>query len=458
MVDRKYFRLFFLIIVILLFETCRKDGTTVESKNVTPETALKAYLDNGDTTFKWELKNQLKGIGVTYFQILLTSQTWQTIPWTHDLMVVVPDHMLYNDALLIINGGSNSNGKPNTHSFTESDIQYAGTVALVQKAVVVLLWQVPNEPLYGLSEDALISKTLSNYLGDHDFNWPLLFPMTKSAIKAMDVAQEFLKKQYNKQLAGFVVTGASKRGWTTWLTGAVDQRVIGIAPMVIDMINMSVNIDYQKKVWGDYSIEIQDYVKLGITQQLGTPGGNELVKMIDPYSYRESLNMPKIIFMGTNDPYWPVDAVKNYIDNIPGNNRLCYTPNAGHDLGNGTTALASLNAFFSILLTRSILPKCDYQLSESNGKVNITVNSSADLLDDATLWSAVSVSDQDFRDETWAGKAIVVTDKSVVKTQIDYPSAGYKAFYIDLKYKSPLGISYTVSTRVYVANSSKVLL
>ena len=43
--------------------------------------------------------------------------------------------------------------------------------------------------------------------------------------------------------------------------------------------------------------------------------------------------MPKMIFMGTNDPYWPVDAVKNYIDSIPGDNHICYTPNAGHDLG-----------------------------------------------------------------------------------------------------------------------------
>lgn len=457
MIERIYFRLYFFVIVVLLFQSCRKAETTIDTNIITPETALKAYLNNNDATLKWELKSQFKGIGVTYFQILLTSQTWQTIPWTHDLIVIAPDNMQYNDALIIINGGSNSNGAPKIHSFTESDIQYAGSVALLQKACVVLLWQVPNEPIYGLSEDALISKTLSNYLNDHNFNWPLLFPMTKSAIKAMDVAQEFIKNQYNKQLTGFVVTGASKRGWTTWLTGANDQRVIGIAPMVIDMINMSVNIEYQKQVWGDYSIEIQDYVKLGIAQQLGTTGGNDLVKMIDPYSYRQSLNMPKMIFMGTNDPYWPVDAVKNYIDNIPGNNRLCYTPNAGHDLGNGATALTSLNAFFNILLTNSIIPKCEYQLTESNGKINLSVNASADLLVDATLWSAVSVPDQDFRNETWGSKAIVVTDKSLIKAQIDYPLAGYKAFYVDLKYKSALGIQYNISTRVYVANISKVL-
>lgn len=29
----------------------------------------------------------------------------------------------------------------------------------------------------------------------------------------------------------------------------------------------------REEVWGDYSIEIQDYVNLGIAQQLGTKGG-----------------------------------------------------------------------------------------------------------------------------------------------------------------------------------------
>jgi PhoPQ-activated pathogenicity-related protein len=321
-----------------------------------------------------------------------------------------------------------------------------------------MLWQVPNQPLYdNLTEDALISRTLHNYLTDHDFSWPLLFPMTKSAIRAMDVIQRFSKKMVHRKIKGFIVSGASKRGWTSWLTGASDPRVVAIGPMVIDMLNMSVNIEYQKKVWGDYSVEIEDYVKLGIAQSLSTPGGNDLVKMIDPYSYRKYLTMPKMIFMGTNDTYWPVDAVKNYIDSIPGDNHICYIPNAGHGMGDKVQALNTLSAFMGTMVTRSKYPLCDYNIAYTNGKVTLTVNTSPDVLVEAYLWSTTSA-DQDFRDEKWSSVTLNAKNKPVVKVEVDLPESGFKAFYVDLKYKAPFGNDYTQSTRIYVLTDKQVLL
>ena len=62
--------------------------------------------------------------------------------------------------------------------------------------------------------------------------------MTKAAVRAMDTATEFLAKE-GVRLEKFVVSGASKRGWTTWTTGVVDKRVVAIAPLVIDMLNLT---------------------------------------------------------------------------------------------------------------------------------------------------------------------------------------------------------------------------
>jgi PhoPQ-activated pathogenicity-related protein len=428
------------------------------TKNVTPDNALKSYLNNKDKSFKWELEDSHKGDGVTLYRIIFTSQKWQGITWNHEMTIMVPDLLKYNDALLFITGGSLTNGKPNIHKWDEDLITALTRVAKTNMTIVAIIWQVPNQPLYDdLTEDALISYTLHNYLNDHDLKWPLLFPMTKSAVRAMDVVQKFSKKEMHWKIKHFIVAGASKRGWTTWLTGANDKRVIAIGPMVIDVLNMPVNVDYQKVVWGDYSVEIEDYVKLGIAQKLGTPGGKALVKMIDPYSYRKYLTMPKMIFMGTNDPYWPVDAVKNYIDSIPGDNHICYTPNAEHDLGDKKKAFAGLSALIGATVTKKGLPACNYTVSENNGRVIVTIKPSAEILEGAALWSADS-KDEDFRDEKWTGTSISLTDKQEFTVEVNIPDSGFRAFYVDLKFKAPYGDDFTESTRMFVTNNHNLLL
>lgn len=444
----------FLSIAVALLFACQPKP---EVKKVTPENALQSYLDNGDNSYKWELQDSTKTDGAKLYRILFTSQTWRDTSWNHELTVIVPDEISYNDGLLFITGGSVKNGKPNTHKWDKEEIVALSEVAKTNKAVVSIVWQIPNQPMYkDLTEDELISFTFHNFQNDGDYTWPLLFPMTKSAIKAMDVVQDFTAK-VNLKVNQFVVTGASKRGWTTWLTGAHDKRVKAIAPMVIDVLNMPINVEYHKVTWGDYSIQIEDYVDLGIAQKVNTPEGTKLVQMVDPYSYRKLLTMPKMLFMGTNDEYWPVDAVKNYIDSIPGNNLICYTPNAGHDLGDRQTYLAGLSAFFGTTITNGNYPKFDYTITEEDGKIILKVQATSELLEDAVLWSATS-EDREFRDKIWSSTSLGKANLSEFTLEIDYPDSGYKAFYIDLKYKAPVSGNFTQSTRMFLTSSEKVLL
>ncbi len=46
----------------------------------------------------------------------------------------------------------------------------------------------------------------------------LRMPMTKSAVKAMDAIQDFVKQNNIADVKKFMIGGASKRGWTTWTT------------------------------------------------------------------------------------------------------------------------------------------------------------------------------------------------------------------------------------------------
>lgn len=427
------------------------------AKKTTPETALNDYLKNKDKTFEWKVINSQKNDKLTIYQVVFTSQKWRENTWRHELFVLVPGDIKFQDALLFITGGSVKDEQPNLHKMDDSMVKAMADIALQNNAITSIIWQVPNQPNYGgKTEDELISYTLHNFLNDNDYTWPLLFPMTKSAVRAMDVVQQVAKKELKLKVDKFVVSGASKRGWTTWLTGASDKRVKAIAPMVIDVLNMPVNIEYHKVSWGDYSIQIEDYVKLGIAQKMETPGGSALVKMIDPYSYRKTLTMPKMIFMGTNDEYWPVDAVKNYIKDIPGNNHICYIANAGHDLGDKKQALNTLSSFFGTTITGNPYPVCNYSISENKGIVELNVHTTASKLVDANIWTSTST-DRDFRDEKWGSKSLKQSNVDVVKYVTSLPETGFKAFYIELKYKSPAGNEYTECTRMFLTNSKEIL-
>jgi PhoPQ-activated pathogenicity-related protein len=388
---------------------------------------------------------------------VLTSQHWREHTWKHQLSIFVPGEIKYDGALLHVDGGSLSKeGEPNWSGKSPAAEGYA-EVARQNKAVVAILKQTPNQPLYNnLTEDALISFTLHNYKNDGDFTWPLLFPMVKSAQRAMDAVQEFTKQKLHKDTKRFVVSGASKRGWTTWLTGANDKRVVAIAPMVIDMLNMPVSMNYQIKTWNDYSVQIEDYVKLGIVQDMGSGKGSDIVKMIDPYSYRKKLTMPKMIFMGTNDEYWPIDNIKNYLDSIPGQNLIHYIANVGHSMGDKKEVLSSLSSFFGLVLTKSKYPVCAWKTSDTKSGVRVSITATADKLTDVIVWTADS-NDKDFRNDKWTSSSLGIQNTAKVVVVQEYPKTGFRAFYVNLKYKDANGKEYTESTRVFMTDEKKVL-
>ena len=453
LINKEFSGIFILLLSLYVFISC-----TTKPEIVTPETALQNYLQNDDKFFAWNVSESKDINGLMAYTLHLTSQQWREHIWKHTLTVLEPEENNHDGALLFITGGKNKDGNPVVRSGDDDFIKTMAQLAIKNKAIVAIIWQIPNQPLYGdLTEDALISYTLHNYKNDGDFTWPLLFPMVKSAVRAMDAVQAFAKQTLKHDISRFVLSGASKRGWTTWLTGANDPRVEAIAPMVIDVLNMPVNLDYQVKVWNEYSIQIEDYVKLGIPQDVHTENGNEITAMVDPYSYRDKLTMPKMIFIGTNDEYWPVDAIKNYLNDIPGENYIHYVSNAGHDLGDGKQAIEALSAFFGITMSKGQYPLCKWDISVNEEQIILSVETSPDLLTDAVLWAADS-ENRDFRDEVWNSKNLNTLNQKNIEVQIDFPETGFRAFYLDLKYSDPNGGKYTKSTRMFVTNENMLLI
>lgn len=271
--------------------------------------------------------------GIT--ELKLTSQTWQGSEWKHDLIMAQPMKLAAKGYAVLYVTGDNVEAQ---------EVPYMRLLANRAGMPAAVLYQIPNQPLWDMKEDDLIAHTFERYIETGDAKWPLLFPMTKSVLKAMDALQESTKGSDNP-ITKFIVTGASKRGWTTWFVGAAgDPRVAAIAPMVIDNLNVAAQMKHQMEIWGEYSPQIEDYTKRGLQAKLSTPRGRELSLMIDPYTYRDRITMPTLIITGSNDPYWAPDAGSLYLRDLKQRHWTVTVPNVGHGLGDMQWAFNSVVA------------------------------------------------------------------------------------------------------------------
>src|SRR5262245_15399227 len=210
------------------------------------QTALDRYVAKPDTAYSWKLVNTTQGEGYNAFVLELTSQHWRASKdvdrpiWKHWLTIVKPDKPSTNKALLFIGGGNNLGKAPETIP------ERVTMFALESNSVVAELGQVPNQPLFFTDStekarygDDLIAYPRVQHFSTKDDEWVVRLAMVKSGVRAMDAIQAFLASGAGGgfKVDQFVVSGGSKRGWTTWLVGAVDERVIAIMPTVIDALN-----------------------------------------------------------------------------------------------------------------------------------------------------------------------------------------------------------------------------
>lgn len=409
--------------------------------------ALTAYVKKSDRSYNWKRCEQIQAKDVTVTHLELVSQTWQNQFWSHHLMVIRPAEVRVPDIAMVFVTGGSYNGPDE-----KKDLEMFAYIARRAGAVVTVLNKVPNQPLYdGKREDALIAHTFDQYTKTGDETWPLLFPMVKSAVRAMDTVQAFARQEWKQDIKRFVVTGASKRGWTTWLTGAVDPRVVGIAPMVIDMLNMKVQLDWSQKMYGRQSEEIDDYTKIHFHERIDEPAVVKLRGWVDPYHRRNKYTMPKLLLLGTNDPYWVVDSLRHYWDDLPGPKLVYQTPNAGHDLGGGKLAIQSLAAFYSIIAERKELPTMDWKFAKGSearsARLSVHVSQAPKRF---VLWSADS-KDRDFRDDKWTERTVSAeAGGTSAWAEVETPSSGYRAYLMEAVLQAPNGDEYRISTEARV--------
>ena len=432
-------------------------GAAGEEPAKAAKTPLDEYVAKADPAYEWKVVKTIPGDGVTTFVVDLKSQAWRAKPdvdravWEHWLVVVKPDVVKHPTAFLSIAGGRN--GGPPPDSANALSVHIAKTT----NTVVAELKMVPNQPLV-LSgdgkeriEDDLLAAGWVKFMDTGDPLWIARLAMVKSAVRAMDTVTALMagKEGGKTEVKGFVVAGASKRGWTTWLTGAVDKRVAAVIPLVIDVVNLKESMNNHFRSFGFWAPAVGDYTRHKIFERSETKEYAALMKIEDPYSYRDRLTMPKYVVNASGDQYFTPDSSKFYFADLVGPKYLRYVPNTDHSLKD-SDAMDGILAFYAAILNKKEMPRFSWDMSK-DGSIRVKTQ---DKPTDVTLWQATNPKARDFRLET-LGKAykkskLEPVEDGVYVAKVPKPEAGWTAFFVELTFDSGGKVPFKFTTQVSI--------
>lgn len=427
-------RLFFTLALVLSFAPMERVCSA--------ETALDRYVRTPDPAYRYELVGTQTSGETTAYTIKLTSQTWLTTnevnnpTWWHWLTIHRPKNVHGDTALLFITGGNTKDLNPR-----RPDASHA-RIAAATGTIVAELRMVPNQPLIfhndgkERTEDDLIAYGWDKFLRGGDAIWLARLPMTKSAVRAMDAITDFFSKPERDLLKidKFMVAGASKRGWTTWTTAAADKRVVAIAPIVIDMLNVVPSFQHHWEAYGFYAPAVGDYVAHGIMDWQGTPEYERLQKIVEPYEYRDRLTLPKLLINATGDQFFLPDSHRFYFDDLKGPKYVRYVPNADHSLRD-SDALETLTAWQYAITHDKPLPQFNWKVDWSKGEIGMQLKDKPAKI---MLWQATNPDARDFRLETlgkvWTSSELSAAEDGKLVARVNKPEKGWTAFVVELTY------------------------
>lgn len=448
---------------------------------LTTATPLDDYVNKPDATYQYEdLGNPFKGDGYTSYFINMTSQTWlssakvsQSV-WWHYMVINIPDKLQFPDtAFLYITGGSNHDGVPD---ITSSDCLLTTVMAFATGTVTATLFQIPNEPIIfaedpqqkSRSEDAIIAFTWYHFQSHTDQpDYLLRLPMTKAAVRALDTMSDFAaKKNPQANITKFVVAGASKRGWTTWTTGAVDKRVIGIVPIVMDELNFVKNAHHHFRSLGGWTFAFKDYYELNVTGDLDDPQTAQLTSIVDPFAYKERLTMPKLLISTSGDEFFLPDDSYYYWDDMKGEIYTRVLANAEHScVGHFTSLELSIRAFYLSILQNFPRPVMKWTLNQTvdGGYITMTADKKPSTV---VVYHATTLTNKrrDFRlligipDPSkptpqpvfWFAEDLEPQPTGEYVAKMSAPEQGWRGFFIQATFPGPQGSVFEFTTQINI--------
>lgn len=272
--------------------------------------------------FSWRLIS--RGNDITTLE--LTSQRWKASVWKHRVVIYQPQTLQYPDAAAMF---------LTTQRLPFDDLT-GRLVANEIGAPFVVVYDVPNQPLWNLTENGLFGTTIGKSMETGQADWSLAFPMAKVAVRAMDAVDLYNASSRNpttnpttRRVARWLQIGISKRGLAAWLA-STDARVKGLVAIGYNNLNTPAQAQAQLADWGELSPRLDAYLKDGVKAAMATSRGQALLQTWDPYFFRAKLNKPKLVIDSTGDDYWSLRAFDQYAGDLPGVTNLLMVPGTDH--------------------------------------------------------------------------------------------------------------------------------
>lgn len=384
--------------------------------------------------------------------------------WEHQVDIYIPHHPVSERALLIINNGIN-HGTPFTSpkdptNFTPEVLE---EIARSTKTVVIALSDIPNQYLTYrgdwrfLKEDESIAMSWSSFLQDPEnrYTRPLYVPMVAAVSQAMTLAE---KELHAFKIKHFIVSGVSKRGWTTWLSAIADSRVDAITPFVIDVLNTRKVLGHMYKTYGhNWPIAFYPYYRFELDKELDTVPFFNLMNIVDPYRYlgtpyKSRLAIPKYIVNASGDDFYVPDNSSFYYGSLPGEKALRYAPNSNH-YGILNFTKQSLIPFVNRVQKGISTPVLDI-FTEMTERVQYVTVRFSEVPEKVVLWKASNPESRDFRyacGVRYMETPLHLSATGEVSVILEIPSVGWQAAFIEATFKD----GFVATTPVYILPKDK---
>lgn len=158
---------------------------------------------------------------------------------------------------------------PTQRQWLNENMIVASIMAVSLQTVTTVLFHIPNQGIcyyeekphcHDRSEDGAVAWSWWHYIQDQSNpEWLIRLPMTKAGVRSLDATTEFMQWKFGANINKYIVSGASKRGWTTYTVGAADPiqgRIIGLVPMVLDELNVVKNLHHHWRAYGRITLKI----------------------------------------------------------------------------------------------------------------------------------------------------------------------------------------------------------